>query len=106
MRPFAFFATLALAGPAEGEAQVLGPDELCSDYHDSAIATFADADLAAAVGAALSVSEREDLTCGLVSGLTALSASGPGPIRYVSGSPEWPDPDLLWMQIIRPPQRL
>ena len=93
MRPFAFLATLALAGPAAGGAQVLGPDELCSDYDDSAIATFADADLEAAVRAALSVSEREDLTCGLVSGLTALSASGPGPVRYVSGSPEWPDPD-------------
>ena len=93
MRRFAFLATLALASPAAGETQVLGPDQLCSDYDDSAIATFADADLAAAVGAALSASEREDLTCGLVSGLTALSASGPGPIRYVSGSPEWPDPD-------------
>ena len=42
---------------------------------------------------ALSVGAREDLTCHRVSGLTALSASGPGPVRTVSGSPEWPDPD-------------
>ena len=85
--------TLAIASASAGEAQVLKPDELCSDYPDSAIATFADADLEAAVRRALSVGAREDLTCRRVSGLTALSASGPGPVRTVSGSPEWPDPD-------------
>jgi Leucine-rich repeat (LRR) protein len=73
---------------------MLKPDELCSDYPDSAIATFTDADLEAAVRTALSVSEREDLTCSLVSGLTRLSASGPGSTRYVSGSPRnRQDPD-------------
>lgn len=74
--------------------QVLQPDELCSDFTDSAIATFVDEDLEAAVRNALSVDEREDLTCGLVSGLTRLSVSGPGPTRYVSGSPRnRQDPD-------------
>ena len=76
-----------------GKAQVLRPDGLCSDYPASATATFADADLEAAVGAALSIGARENLTCGLVSGMAAFSASGPGPVRFVSGSPEWPDPD-------------
>ena len=85
--------TLVVASASAGEAQVLKPDELCSDYPDSAIATFADADLETAVRRALSVGAREDLTCRRVSGLTALSASGPGPVRAVSGSPEWPDPD-------------
>ena len=87
--------TLVLASLSAAEAQarkVLQPRELCSDYSDSAIATFEDADLGAAVRTALSISAREDLTCGLVSGLTVLSASGPGATRYVSGSPEWPDP--------------
>jgi hypothetical protein len=82
----------ALTGASAGEAQVLKPDELCSDYPASATATFTDADLEAAVRAALSIGARDDLTCGLVSGLTAFSSSGPGPERYVSGSPEWPDP--------------
>ena len=83
----------ALTSASAGEAQVLKPDELCSDYPASATATFADADLEAAVRAALSIGARENLTCGLVSGMTAFSASGPGPVRFVSGSPEWPDPD-------------
>ena len=82
--------TLVLASLSAAEAQarkVLQPSELCSDHSDAAIATFEDADLEAAVRAALSLSEREDLTCGLVSGLTRFSASGPGSTRYVSGSP-------------------
>ncbi len=66
--------TLILASPTAAEAQVLRPSELCSDSHDAAIATFEDADLEAAVRSALSVSARDDLTCGLVSGLTELDA--------------------------------
>ena len=54
---------------------ILQPNELCSDYPDSAIATFEDANLEAAIRTALSVGAQEDLTCGLISGLTALDAS-------------------------------
>jgi len=57
---------------------VLQPDELCSDYPDDAVATFADAALAAAVRSALSVDEPADLTCGLVSRLESLSAEYAG----------------------------
>ncbi len=49
--------------------------EPCSDQPDAAIATFEDANLAAAVRTALTVGPQEDLTCGLVSGLTRLDAS-------------------------------
>ena len=62
--------TLFLTSPSAVEAQVLRPSELCSDGPDAAIATFEDADLEAAVRSALSVSARDDLTCGLASGLT------------------------------------
>ena len=65
--------TLVLASPSAGEAQVLQPSELCSDQPDAAIATFVDADLEARVRSALSVGDQEDLTCGLVSGLTLLT---------------------------------
>ena len=85
--------TLVLTNPAAGEAQVrrvLQPGELCSDHSDASIATFEDADLEAAVRRALSVGAREDLTCGLVSGLTGLAASGAGPVRTVTGSPRFP----------------
>ncbi|GIT64147.1 MAG: hypothetical protein Ct9H300mP22_5470 [Gammaproteobacteria bacterium] len=34
-----------------------------------------------------------ELTCELAAELNALNASGPGPTRYVSGSPEWRDPE-------------
>ncbi len=70
--------TLALASPSAGEAQVLQPSEQCSDQSDAAIATFEDANLEAAIRAALSVGAQDDLTCGLVSGLTALDASFAG----------------------------
>ena len=69
--------TLVLASPSAGEAQarqVLQPSALCSDQPDAAIATFEDANLEARVRAALSVSPQQDLTCGLVSGLTRLEA--------------------------------
>ena len=66
--------TLVLASLSAGEAQVLQPDELCSDQSDAAIATFEDANLEAQVRSALSVGAQDDLTCGLVSGLTDLEA--------------------------------
>ncbi len=85
--------SLVLAGPSAGDAQarrVLQPSELCSDHSDASIATFEDADLEAAVRRALSVSAQEDLTCGLLAGLTGLAASGAGPVRTVTGSPRFP----------------
>ncbi len=57
---------------------VLQPSELCSDYPDYAIATFEDANLEAAIRAALSVGAQDDLTCGLISGLTDLTANNAG----------------------------
>jgi len=59
-------------------APVLQPGELCADYPDYAIATFADAALAAAVRLALSVDRPEDLTCGVVAQLQSLSAEYAG----------------------------
>ena len=71
--------TLLLANLSAGEAQMrLQPSELCSDQSDSAIATFEDANLEAAIRAALSVGAQDDLTCGLVSGLTDLEARDAG----------------------------
>ena len=71
--------TLVLATLSAGEAQVrLQPSELCSDYPAAAIATFEDANLEAAVRGALSVGAQDDLTCGLVSGLTNLTARDAG----------------------------
>ena len=55
----------------------LEPSEFCS-ASDAAIATFEDANLEAAIRAALSVGAQEPLTCGLVSGLTVLDASSAG----------------------------
>ena len=66
--------TLVLASPSAGEAQVLRPNQLCTDHPDAAITTFEDVNLEAAIRAALSVGAQEDLTCGLVSGLTDLDA--------------------------------
>ncbi len=57
---------------------VLQPSELCSDYPDYAIATFEDANLEAKIRTALSVGAQEDLTCGLISGLTYLTANNAG----------------------------
>ncbi|MCH7684479.1 MAG: leucine-rich repeat domain-containing protein [Gemmatimonadetes bacterium] len=57
---------------------VLKPSEFCGDHPDAAIATFEDANLEAAIRAALSVGAQEPLTCGLVSGLTVLDASSAG----------------------------
>ena len=51
---------------------------LCGGHTDGAIATFEDANLETAIRAALSVGAEEDLTCGLVSGLTDLTAQNAG----------------------------
>ncbi len=76
--------------------QILEPDELCSN-NPQAIASFADAVLEEAVREALSIGTQDALTCSLVTGLTALDASGPGgPVMAGSGSPEWPDPDHVF----------
>ncbi len=55
----------------------LEPSEFCS-ASDVAITTFEDANLEAAIRAALSVGAQEPLTCGLISGLTVLDASSAG----------------------------
>jgi len=52
-----------------------GSNLLCSDEPDDAIATFEDAILEAHVRGALMVGAQEDLTCGLVSGVTVLTAN-------------------------------
>ena len=56
---------------------VLKPSKFCSDHPDADIATFEDANLEAAIRAALLLGAQE-LTCGLVSGLTRLHASFDG----------------------------
>ena len=65
--------------PDMDESLVLQPPELCSENPSTAIATFEDANLEARVRSALSVSPQQDLTCGLVSGLTELHATSTGP---------------------------
>ena len=60
-------------GPT-GPAVRLEPGEFCSDHSGAAIATFEDANLEARVRGALSVGAEKDLTCGLLSRLTALDA--------------------------------
>ena len=71
--------TLVLASLSAGEAQVrLLPTELCSDHSDAAIATFEDANLEARIRVELSVSAQEVLSCGLISGLTDLTARNAG----------------------------
>jgi Leucine-rich repeat (LRR) protein len=52
--------------------------EFCRAQGDDGIVTFEDANLEAAVRAELSVGAQEDLTCGLVSGLTLLRAFSAG----------------------------
>ncbi len=76
--------TLVLGGSSTVGAQVLQPNQLCSDHPDAAIATFEDANLEAGVRSALSVGAQQDLTCGLVSRLTALDAESAG-IRSLVG---------------------
>ena len=51
---------------------VLLPTQLCSDNPDFAIATFDDTNLESAVRSALGLGAQDDLTCGVVEGLTEL----------------------------------
>ncbi len=60
------------------EPLVLQLTELCSDNPVTAIATFENANLEAAVRTELGVGAQDDLTCGLVSGLTELAAEQAG----------------------------
>ena len=54
------------------------PSAFCADNPPSAIATLDDANLEAAVRAALGIGAQDDLTCGLVAGLTSLTANDAG----------------------------
>jgi hypothetical protein len=78
-------ATLVLVSPSAGEAQVLQPEELCSDYTDAAIATFEDASLEARIRATAPWNQK-DLTCGQVSRREDLDARP-------RGTPVSPDGD-------------
>jgi len=64
---------LGCGGPT-GPPVRLEPSEFCGEHPDAAIATFEDANLEAAIRVALLVGPQEQLTCGLVSGLTRLDA--------------------------------
>jgi len=56
----------------------LQPADLCSANPDSAIATFAEANLESAIRRALLTGAPANLTCGLLSGLTELAARSSG----------------------------
>ena len=62
---------------------VLQPSELCSDNPSTAIATFEDGNLMAAVRSNLGLGSLDDLTCSLLRGLTILSASTAGIVSLV-----------------------
>ncbi len=70
----AALSTETVGGGNGGVRRVLQPAALCSDQSDDAIATFEDANLEVRVRSALLISAQEDLTCGLLSGLTRLAA--------------------------------
>ena len=78
--------TLALTLSALGGCGILGPgpgtllepSELCSDHGNSAIATFEDPNLEQAVRDRYGVGARNDLTCGLVSGIDRIDLSDYG----------------------------
>ena len=73
--------TLILGNTSAAQTQVrpvLRPGELCSDQLGTAVATFEDASLEAAIRARLSLDAERDLTCSLVSGLTDLTAQNAG----------------------------
>ena len=87
----AFLMLLAVSNSAMGQ-QLLEPHETCGN-DSNAIIAFADPVLGSIVREALSIGSDAALSCGVAAELTALNASGPGPVRAVSGSPEWRDPD-------------
>ena len=61
-----------------GSPTGLQPSESCSGQPANAIVTFEDANLEAAVRRALFVGAQDDLTCGLVSGETVVTARSAG----------------------------
>ena len=69
---------LGCGGDSTGPPLVLQPGDLCSGQPTAVIATFESANLELAVRFALSLGAQTDLTCGLVSGLTTLSAERGG----------------------------
>lgn len=79
--PVVLLSLLLLSGSARhvdtsglGETSAVQATEFCSERSDSAVATFEDRNLEAAIRSALSVNAADDLTCGSVSGLTDLVA--------------------------------
>ena len=75
---------LAMPSPGEAQASVLHPTELCRDHADTSIVTFEDALLEARVRESLRLDEQDDLTCDLVSDLTALNVR-PAGIESLAG---------------------
>lgn len=75
---------LAMPSPGEAQASVLHPTELCRDHADASIVTFEDALLEARVRESLRLDEQHDLTCDLVSDLTALNVR-PAGIESLAG---------------------
>ena len=75
---------LAMPSPGEAQASVLHPTDLCRDHADASIVTFEDALLEARVRESLRLDEQDDLTCDLVSDLTALNVR-PAGIESLAG---------------------
>ena len=75
---------LAMPSPGEAQASVLHPTELCRDHADASIVTLEDALLEARVRESLRLDEQDDLTCDLVSDLTALNVR-PAGIESLAG---------------------
>ena len=79
---------------------VLQPSELCSDNPSSAITTFSDGHLDAAVRDQLSVGAQEDLTCDLLSRLTSLSC------QLLQHRGPWGNRESHELERALPPQQL
>ena len=75
---------LAMPSPGEAQASVLHPTEICRDHADASIVTFEAALLEARVRESLRLDEQDDLTCDLVSDLTALNVR-PAGIESLAG---------------------
>ena len=74
---------LLLVDKPVNPSEVLLPGELCSDNGDTAIATFEDGNLLAAVRSSLGLASLVDLTCNRLPGVTALNASAAGIVSLV-----------------------
>ena len=76
----ASWLTYSLGCIVTGPGEVfLEPTELCSDHDADAIATFVDEDLAESMFVTLGDTTLEDLTCGLLAGITELAFANPHP---------------------------